>query len=166
MHGYNDTTEPEPPSSRRTPKRYTNTKNSCAIKSLMSAAHTKTQSRPSYTLPFPLPLLLSRGATPPFWFLFSKFPPPLLVFFFSIPCFYWVASSPPQSSAIPSLRLFSLAHLPFQLPAGMHVTSPILSRQTGMRQVYGSTLYPILRHHPLFCLTSPPLPPFFFFVSC
>ncbi|KAL7900334.1 hypothetical protein HDV64DRAFT_208389 [Trichoderma sp. TUCIM 5745] len=140
MLGYNNATEPEPPSSRRTPKRYTKHEEFlCAQISDVSHAH-------QHTIPpfLHASILLSRGATPPFWFLFSRFSPTLACFFL---CF-----SPP---------LLPLAHLPFQLPAGMHVTSPILSRQNGMRQSirqcfntqHTSTSSPFLLH-------IPPLPPF------
>lgn len=85
MHGYNNTE----PFTRRTPKRYTYTKNSCVV-TITDVNDAPPKHNPALLtrFHFPVLILLSRIATPPFWFLFFQvFPPPLLVFLFTFPAF-------------------------------------------------------------------------------
>lgn len=166
MHGYNNTE----PFTRRTPKRYTYTKNSCVV-TITDVNDAPPKHNPALLtrFHFPVLILLSRIATPPFWFLFFQvFPPPLLVFLSMFPAFTGLLL-PPQSNALClSPPLFSLAHLPFQLPAGMHVTSPFLSRQTGMRQCCDTTrchFIPNTSASSPFLLPFPPLSLLFSFSS-
>ncbi|PTB39309.1 hypothetical protein M441DRAFT_38359 [Trichoderma asperellum CBS 433.97] len=68
----------------------------------------------------------AQDATPPFW---SPSRPPLARFPASLDCL------PPKDASTGGLKLSlsasSLPHLPFQLPAGMHVTSPFCLGKSG-----------------------------------
>ncbi|KAH8123667.1 hypothetical protein LI328DRAFT_125021 [Trichoderma asperelloides] len=70
--------------------------------------------------------------------LFGPFPGPLLVFLL-----YWIAC-PPKAASTGCLKLSlsasSLPHLPFQLPAGMHVTSPFCLGKSGCGNTAVGTL--------------------------
>lgn len=164
MHGHNNTTVPGAP-----PKDIPYTKR---IPVPSQSRTTKTHFPPFFLhasishFLFFYPGLLRRlfGSL----FFSQLFPHPcLLGFSFFVPCFYWIASAPLSinytSTGSLSLRLFSLAHLPFQLPAGMHVTSPFLSRQIGIRQVYGGTrchFIPNASASSPFSASYPPSPSF------
>jgi hypothetical protein len=163
MHGYNNINTLLLPAHPQRIYLYQRQRIPVPSKSLMS---TKTRSRPSYTLPFSRFLFFYPGLLRR---LFGSFSPTLACFSLVFPASTGLLLSPSVNftstgSLCLSLRLFSLAHLPFQLPAGMHVTSPFCLGKPGYgiaAIVPGASLYPTPRHHPLFCFISPPpLPPF------
>lgn len=168
MHGYNNTE----PFNRRTPKRYTYTKNSCAV-TITDVNDAPPKHNPALLtrFHFPVLILLSRIATPPFWFLFFQvFPPPLLVFLSMFPAFTGLLL-PPQSNSHPQALCLSppLFSRSSSVSAtrwhARHVTFFVsANRDAAMLRYYQVPFYTQhLGIIPFSASIPPSLPPFFFF---